>query len=57
MCQAYVYRWQGSQAQESQTECKMESQKCPSNMLHNTKQEKEHKQNMGTKTCRAPIQH
>ena len=24
-CQAYVYRWQGSQAQESQTECKMES--------------------------------
>ena len=50
-CQRLVYRLQGSQAQESQTECKMESfNKCPSNMLHNTNKKNEYKTNMGTKT-------
>ena len=37
ICQSRVYRWQGCQAQESQTECKIESfNECPHNMLHNT---------------------
>ena len=50
-----MYRWQGTQAQESQMECKMESFNKVHGVCSITLNVHKHT-NMGTKTRRAPIQ-